>query len=320
MVLIIVNILVLTSLLYLKGFHIGRSFFYRDYRKHYDVKTHQVLFEDKNSSLVKYDNKIVSFRFIKKGPFTKIDNYNDGSFLEELFLYQNDALYLSPYYMSNGYFDADPQFVLYSNDTSQIFEYDYHDKILVRSDNPELEFKFFSFDEPDKYIVFDTEIHHLGSNLYYYVFDLGSQNLNEENLYQFSYKVYSDGKRIYPDFAPTIKIQNLKLYNKTYDIAEFEDFTYKIPSKRALSNIDGTYEDIKIDKSELIMSYETITQPYLPIGNTSTITSGFYKYNNNYYFSMDLRDENSGYQIMDKEGFEHFFNLFVKELEGEQCE
>ncbi|NLW52723.1 MAG: hypothetical protein GXY87_05105 [Tissierellia bacterium] len=68
------------------------------------------------------------------------------------------------------------------------------------------------------------------------------------------------------------------------------------------------------------MSYETITEPYLPIGNTSTITSGFYKYNNNYYFSMDLTDENSGYQIMDKEGFEYFFNLFVKELEGEQYE
>lgn len=35
---------------------------------------------------------------------------------------------------------------------------------------------------------------------------------------------------------------------------------------------------------------------------------------------MDLTDENSGYQIMDKEGFEYFFNLFVKELEGEQYE
>lgn len=285
--LIIMNLLLLTIILFFNGYRLTRSSFYKKDLKLYDSVNFKEIYKDKKMTVVAYDN------------FYKIYYYENIYPLPRLVKMSLDDYFLEPYFEWSGITDT---FIYFKENQETSITHLYDHDYLVYTSLDKIFIKWYNTKTQQSYDL-KYDIVQIDDNLFHYKY-LDTRIKSDEDVTLFydiqDQKIFTAQNNIYYDLY---NIQfNGQTFNQILVNNPFDEINY-VPSTQHGAqfkdrNIHLIYEKKYIDS----FSWEIYFDRYQ-----------YFESDHKFYLQIDEQDHTSSIYRIDNDEFEHALKLF-KEL------
>lgn len=287
---IIINLLLLSLILYLSGYRFSKNQIYNSYKKIYNTDTYEIIYQDSEKSFVKYgDNMYEAHQFKILFPLVKLIDHNKITYPVEYNLIYNwrSGVDLSEYDNYLSYIEH-PNY--------QPFIYYQKEKI---DDNLQLKMSYINFDLEKKYINLEkNEI--INDN---FIYLKAKDKYANFGIYPSNLERYNGDERIY--YYEDVNLQNIKVDDVTYPNQNLNLLAFKNITFDHVFTIEEEDYNIKIDLNK------TPVLDLLYIVDEYEYEITVYKQDNKYFRLSNNEDD---YYILDTDDFELFLSDLSQKL------
>lgn len=290
--LILVNLFLLSLILYLNGYRLFKSSFYQTDLLSFETDSYEVIYDTKKMSIVKFDQLYKFYTF-------------DGQILKKLkgnfespFMF--DYLYDTKYH---AIYDNYPYNIF---TVDQNIQYDYRyvddDSYLVQTKHDDLVYKYFNLLDSTIQNVEYNKIE-LDKNLYLYTFDTTE---TPENIVL---EAFVDDERIISDLS----IFEETYYNIHFDDKTFDEQNFMNPLESLAFKLKD-FEHFNLEDAQILLSYTTKNVDAFD-DSTLDYKTTFLKYKGNIYWTYDDPENPLSLYLVNRDDFNQAYEKFKRVLD-----
>lgn len=300
-----INIVLLLLLTYINGYRLTRYSIYKGYMSHYEAESYEELLREKEFSVVKYDNNIVTFFFEPNYLLQRLDNWkyvnqpivatNENTYLNYTLEFRKDSsINFDHYLMSSG--------------------------MLVYSKIGPIDIKLGSLSDQSKLVDIEYSIESIYDNIYYYKFKVPVELEDMDNRFVF----FQNDERIYDSLFSDRSIDKLVYNGIDYGSRKFIDVLQGVPS--GYVNYSVPIDDIEpilkfnyyydTDDAWYKSLYEDDDDDEVDYGMMDVL---LFKYKDDYYYDTNIskNTEELNPSLLDKEALLHNLKILENNIKQE---
>lgn len=292
MILIFLNACILSAILYLNGYRLSKTFFYKKDLITFETDTYEIIYESTKLSLIKFDD-IYKFYNFKSFPLIKIDD----PYLKEPFMFN----YLFDVTGNIPHFQYPHNKFVKEKDTQYDYRYLNDHTLLVQTKYHNLEYKHYNLLDRSTHDI-EYESIKIDDDLYLYTFE------TTETPENFTLEAYVNHKRItsdssiYKDTYYDIEFENTKVKERTfYNPFELIPFQFKV------------FENFNPNNVNIILRYSTKSINYYT-EEVNEFTTIFLEYDNNIYWTDAVAEEYTDLYLVNTDDFNQAFRELKRVL------
>lgn len=285
--LLILNILLFSTIIFLKGYRFSRTSIYKNDLILSESENYEVIYDDKDFSIVSFDGMIKVYNFENALFLTKEHNYGQNNMFE--FLNHQDGHYLIP---RNLFISKNERYIAYPINERQWFL-----KTVEKEINPKY------VEVPSGKVVntsFETKA--LRDDMYLVTYT-GTTDYFAYHYVSFVDKPSYDLKEV-----PLKTYVNIELEGKVYHEKEIRNILDTLP----FSYVETPIFDQ--DKVEVLLTLE-FTSFHLISWEKSNYSTTYFKYGEDYYHGDPDISEHGTYYMFPIKEFEEAFELLKKDFQ-----
>lgn len=288
-ILLILNILLFSTIIFLKGYRFFRTSIYKNDLILSESENYEVIYSDKDFSIVSFDGMIKVYNFENELFLTKEHNYGQNNMFE--FLNHQDGYYLMP---RNLFFSKNERYIAYPINERQWF---------LKTNEKEINPKYVEV--PSGKVVntsFKTET--LSDDMYLVTYT------GNTDYFAYHYVSFVDKPSYTLKEVPLETYVNIELEGKVYHEKEIRNILDTLP----FSYVESPFFDQ--DKIEVLLTLESTSFDLISWEKTNYSTT-YFKYGKDYYYYYGDREslEYGTFYMFTTREFEDAFELLKKDFQ-----